>query len=96
MINEEEIKFVAQLARLKLEKEEEKLLVKDLLTILEYVNQLAQIDVSSIKIESDIRPQQQREDKVKLSLAKPDDLLSLAPARQDRYIQVKSVFKYES
>ena len=93
MIEKEEIQHIAQLARLKLKKEELESLGKDLETILEYVDQLKKLDVSGVELKEEAEAESLREDKVETALSSAKDLQSLAPSRKDTYISVKSVFQ---
>ncbi len=95
MISKEEVKRVAGLARLGLSDEEIEKFRKDLSSILDYINQLKELDVSGVEptTHSVFLENILREDEP----GKPDSeragrLLSAAPANQERYVKVKAIF----
>lgn len=96
MIKEKEVKYLAQLARLELTEKDIQKLEKDLVSILGYIDQLKEIDISQVELGEEAGERLLRKDEVQLSLSEADRLLSLAPSRQDRYIKVKSIFKHGS
>jgi len=96
MIKEKEVKYLAQLARLELTEKNIQKLEKDLVSILDYIDQLKEVDVSQVELGEEAEERSLRKDEVQLSLSEADRLLSLAPSRQDRYIKVKSIFKHGS
>ena len=96
MIEEKKIKDIAKLARLNLDTKELERLAKDLLAILDYIDQLNKLDVSAVNLEPDASRKHQREDLANSALSQQADLLSLAPDKEKGYIKVKSVFKHES
>lgn len=96
MIKEKEVKYLAQLARLELAERDLPKLEKDLASILNYVGQLKEVDVSKVEGKRKWPEANQRPDKAEPGLSTADQLLSLAPSIQDRCIKVKSVFKHGS
>lgn len=96
MMDKETIKHIAQLSRLKLEDKDEQKLGKDLVSILDYIDQLKKVDVSQVELGEEAEVMSLRKDEAQPPLSEADQLLSLAPSRQDRYIKVQSIFKHES
>jgi len=96
MIKEKEVKYLAQLARLELTEKDIQKLEKDLVSILDYIDQLKEVDVSQVELGGEAEAMSLRKDEAQLPLSEADQLLSLAPSRQDRYIKVKSIFKHGS
>jgi len=96
MIKEKEVKHLAQLARLELAEQDLPKLEKDLASILDYVGQLKKVDASKVEGKGKWPEANQRPDEARPGLSVADELLSLAPSIQDRYIKVKSVFKHGS
>lgn len=96
MIKKEEIKHIARLARLGLAEKEIGQLEKDLSLILDYVEQLKEVDVSKTKpmshsIEvSNVMRKDAQEEKIK---NKNEELLKTAPSVQKGYLKVKSIFE---
>lgn len=94
MIKKEEVKRIAQLARLGLTEKEIDQLGKDLSMILDYVEQLKEVDVSQTKpmshsIEvSNVMRKDVREEKIK---NKNEELLKAAPNTQSGYLKVHPV-----
>jgi len=95
MLEKEEVKHIAKLARLGLTAKEIEKMQKDLSLILNYFNLLKAIDVSGIEptfcsiSESGIIG---RNDEVKKeSLEEADKLIKAAPEKEERYIRVKEI-----
>lgn len=95
MLKKEEVEHIAKLARLGLTKKELEKMKRELSKILDYFEQLKEIDVSrvepathSVKVENVMREDEER-------LKKPKDqnkkLLDLVPERKDNYLKVKSI-----
>jgi len=63
---------------------------------LEYVGQLKEADASKVEGKRKWPEANQRPDEARPGLSAADQLLTLAPSIQDRYIKVKSVFKHGS
>jgi len=97
MIDKDQVKNIAELARLKVKDEEVEKIAEDLSSILDYVAELNSLDVSSVEptlhatsaknvFRSDDEPDEQDHE-----LA--EKLLNLAPDNEDGYIKVKSILK---
>lgn len=56
MINEKDVKYVADLARINLKADEMQALTKDLGNILQYINKLESLDISNIEPTSHAMP----------------------------------------
>jgi len=93
MLDEKEVKKVAELARLKLKSQEVQKLRKDLAKILDYIEKLKELDVSKVKPTSHSVElfNVERKDKTKSQPA--EKLIELFPEKKDRFLKVKSVFK---
>lgn len=76
MINDKDVKYIADLSRIHLKDSEIKHLTKDLEKILDYINKLENLDVSGVKPTSHVLPLKNvyREDVVKPSLSQEDAL----------------------
>ena len=95
MISKEEVKHIADLARLGLGEKEAEKFRKDLSSILDYIAQLKEVDVSgveptthSVLLENIVREDEKKD-------PNPEDankIIEAAPAREGRYVKVKSVF----
>lgn len=95
MINFEEVKHIADLARLDFEKEELLLLQKELSLILDYVDKLKEVDIEGIQpySHSPLLKNVLREDKAPLKKGEiKKDLVDLAPEKKDSFVKIKSVF----
>lgn len=90
-LTREDVLKLARLARLDITDEEADTYRTDLTNILQYVEQLQQADVSGLKPTSQVTglTNVTRDDSVQDYGTTPDDLLRLAPAKQDRQIKVK-------
>ncbi len=96
MMNFEEVKHIAKLARLDFEKEELLSLQKELSLILDYINKLKEVDVKGVEpyCYSSLLKNVFREDKAFFKNNEiKKDLLDLAPEKTDSFVKVKSVFK---
>jgi len=87
----DEVRHIASLARLELSPEEEKLLQGQLSAILDYVEQLKELDLAGVEpmthaLATDDRPSL-REDQVRPSLP-PEEALAGAPAREGTCFKV--------
>ena len=93
MLEEKDVKKVAELARLKLKSQEIKKFKKDLAKILDYIEKLKELDVSKVKptSHSAVLFNVKRKDEIKSQPA--DKLIELFPEKKDRFLKVKSVFK---
>jgi aspartyl-tRNA(Asn)/glutamyl-tRNA(Gln) amidotransferase subunit C len=95
MIDLEEVKHIAQLARIEFSEEELKDLEKDLSSILDYFHRLEEVNVDDVKLVSRLSKggKTMREDKPsKNNSQMSEKLLGLAPRTKSRFVKVKSVF----
>lgn len=96
MISKKEVKHIAKLARLYLDKKEEKKFQKELSSILDYVEKLKELDVSDVEPTSHSVALKNvvREDKVeKEDIEVVKKIRGLFPKIKDGYVKVKSVFE---
>ncbi len=93
-INEQDIKTVASLSRLRIREEEEHEVIAQLDKFLTYVENLQAIDTTNIEPTTYALPMQNvfREDKVKPSLDR-ELALSNAPLKEDGYFKVPRVLE---
>ncbi len=96
MIKKEDVRKVAQLARLGISVKEEEKFQKDLSSILGYIDLLNTVDVSGVKptyhpAESYFNKNVTRKD-VSENSEMADELIKAFPEEVDRYNKVKSVF----
>ena len=94
MISKEEVKRIAELARIKLKNEEVLKFQKELSLILDYIEQLKEVDISKIDLKKDLGKAQSvtREDKeIKKSLKQASKLMELAPDKKDNYLKTKQI-----
>lgn len=95
MIDKDQVKHIASLARLKVKDEEVDKLSKDLSAILDYVKELNKVDVSDVSptlsatSSENVFREDDEPDKQDVELAKK--LINLAPDSEDDYIKVKSI-----
>jgi len=91
-----EVRRIANLARLKLTAEEEELFRGQLSAVLEYVEQLAQLDVSEVEPMTHALAAGEapplRDDAVRPSLP-PDEALAAAPAREGTCFKVPRILE---
>ena len=97
MIDEKQVQHVAQLARLKLSEQELKRFSGQLSKILDYINQLNEVDTSSVEPMSHPLDLKNvfREDEVKPSLSR-DEALDNAPQRRQGFFLVPPVLEWAS
>lgn len=90
-LSKDEVLALARLAKLHLSDEEIAQYQKELGEILDYVEQLSDVDTEGLQPTSQVTGLENvtREDKVKDMQATADDLLQVAPQSNERYIQVK-------
>jgi len=90
-LTREDVLKLARLARLTLSDEEVERYCKELTEILHYVELLQNTDVTGLEPTSQVTglTNVTREDEVIDYGATPDDLLRLAPHKQDRHVKVK-------
>jgi len=94
MISKENVKHIAELARLGLSEKEINEMQKELSSILDYFEKIKKIDVSkieptshSVKVENVMR----KDEKVSGKSEHKKELVDLAPDSEKGYIKVKSV-----
>ena len=96
MLSLEEVRRIAALARLELSPEEERLFAGQLSAILEYVEQLKELDVSGVEPMTHALATGEapplRPDEVRPGLA-PDEALAAAPARAGTCFQVPRIIE---
>ncbi|HXA42383.1 MAG TPA: Asp-tRNA(Asn)/Glu-tRNA(Gln) amidotransferase subunit GatC [Candidatus Solibacter sp.] len=88
----EQVRHVAELARLGLSDDELEALAGELSSILEYIDQLEQLDTAAIAPTAQVGElvDVMREDEVLPSLD-PEDALRNAPSREDGYFRVRAM-----
>ncbi len=94
MISKEEVKRIAQLARIKLNSEEVLKFQKELSLILDYIEQLKEVDISKIDLKKDLGKAQSvtREDKeIEKSLKQASKLMELVPDKKNNYLKTKKI-----
>ncbi len=96
MIKEEEVKHIAKLARLGLEKEDIRKMEKELSKILDYIGKLKEVDVSgvepmshSVDVENVTSEDKEKPLGDKGAISKK--LLELMPERKEGYLKTKKV-----
>jgi aspartyl-tRNA(Asn)/glutamyl-tRNA(Gln) amidotransferase subunit C len=94
-LSRDDILKLAHLARLDISEEEIELYQKELSSILQYVEQIQNTDVSGLKPTTQVTglTNVMRDDEVQDYGVSPDDLLRLAPKTQDRQLKVKRMIK---
>lgn len=92
MLSSDEVKKVAQLARIELTDSEVEKFQKDLSAILDYVDELKAVDTEGLEIVSSVTGLENvaREDKAVL-IGYQEDIIANAPERKDKYYKVKSI-----
>jgi aspartyl-tRNA(Asn)/glutamyl-tRNA(Gln) amidotransferase subunit C len=92
MLSQDEVKKVALLARVELSDTEVEKFQKDLSSILDYVEELKQVDTEGLEIVSSVTGLEnvQREDKAVL-IDYQEEIMVNAPERKDNYYKVKSI-----
>lgn len=97
MLTDKEVKHIADLARIKINKKEQEALKKELSLILDYINKLQEVDTANTEptaqatgltnvFRKDDRPQT-------INPGLIDKLISQAPQRQNNYFKVKAILK---
>ena len=91
-ISKQQVKYIANLARLKITEKEKDLFASQLSNILEYIDKLNQLDTSGIEPTSHIIPINNifREDVVKVSLA-VEEIVRCAPTSKMSFFEVPKV-----
>lgn len=95
-IDENEVRHLAQLARIKLSDEEVPQLQKDLSRILEYVDALSQVNTDGlpeIAQVTGIKNSLRADEPAAASMEERAAILKNAPAAEGDYIKVREVFK---
>ncbi len=92
MLSKEEVKKIAGLARINLTEKEVEKFQKELSAILDYVNELKQVNVEGLKEIAQVTGlvNIQREDKV-LMAENHEDIFNNAPEMKDGYFKVKAI-----
>ncbi len=92
MLSEEEVKKVAEMARIELTGEEVSKFQKDLSSVLDYVDVLKEVNTDGLEIVSSVTGLEnvERADAPRL-IDYQDEILANAPERKDRYYKVKSI-----
>lgn len=92
MLSTEEVKKVAQLARIELSDSEVEKFQKDLSSVLDYVEELKAVDTDGLDIVASVTGLEnvQREDRAVL-VDYQEDIMANAPERKDKYYKVKSI-----
>lgn len=94
-ITDDVVKHVAKLSRLHLDDEQVGKFGKQLSAILDYVDQLSEVDVTGVQPTTHVLTSMKnvfREDEVRDSLS-PDEALANAPSRSDNFFKVPKVIK---
>ncbi len=93
-LSREQVLHIAELARLKLTDEETDLFVEQLSAILDYAQQLNDLDTDAIPPTAQVLSLRNvmREDEPQPCLT-PEEALANAPARQDDYFQVRAILE---
>ena len=93
MINKEEVKHIAKLARLGLTEKEIEQLQKELSSILDYFEKLKKVNISGIEptTHSILVKNVMRDDERRKSKVESRKLLDLAPETKESYLKVKSI-----
>lgn len=94
MLSEEEVKKVAEMARIELTDSEVAKFQKDLSSVLDYVDVLQEVNTDGLEIVSSVTGLENvtRPDVAKL-IDYQEDIIANAPERKDRYYKVKSILK---
>jgi aspartyl-tRNA(Asn)/glutamyl-tRNA(Gln) amidotransferase subunit C len=93
-ISKEEVDRIAKLARLNFDESEKPKLQKELSDILSYVDQLAEIETKPGDLEDiDSASINLMRDDVAINSDDPEEFLKQAPAREGKFIKVKSVLE---
>jgi aspartyl-tRNA(Asn)/glutamyl-tRNA(Gln) amidotransferase subunit C len=97
MITKEDVQHIAHLARIELTAEEEERFQHDLSAILQFVEQLNEVDTVGIEpmtggthLEQVVRKDEQLDTSIE---HRSPALIEAAPEKKDRWIQVRSVFE---
>ncbi len=94
MLSEEEVKKVAEMARIELTDSEVAKFQKDLSSVLDYVDVLQEVNTDGLEIVSSVTGLENvtRPDVAKL-IDYQEEIMANAPQTKDRYYKVKSILK---
>lgn len=94
IIDIEQVRYIAHLARLELSPEEEEKFTHQLGRILSYVEKLGELDTKNVPPTSHVLPIKNvfREDRLSFSLS-PEEALSNAPSKERGYFKVPKIVK---
>ncbi|MFA6295946.1 MAG: Asp-tRNA(Asn)/Glu-tRNA(Gln) amidotransferase subunit GatC [Patescibacteria group bacterium] len=92
IITKSEVEKVAKLARIKITEQEKEKFAKQLTGILDYVNQLSEVNTDNVKPTAQVTELKNvmRPDEIK-SFENPAELVESAPESRDRQVKVKSI-----
>ncbi len=92
MLTEEEVKKVAEMARIELSETEVAKFQKDLSSVLDYVDELKNVNTDGLEIVSSVTGLEnvQRPDEPIL-VDYQEEIMANAPERKDKYYKVKSI-----
>jgi len=98
-VTEKDVMYVAELANLELTAEESRAMVRDLSSILDYIERLNQLDTSYVPPMTQVSPQSsaavdlaQRDDSLRPCLAH-EDAMKNAPATDGQFFKVPKVIE---
>ena len=91
MLNEDEVKKLAELSRLEISKEEIKQVSSELSKILEYVGQISEAEAGDTRTKEALHNVWRNDENPHESGEFSDDLLAEAPKRKGDYVKVKKV-----
>jgi aspartyl-tRNA(Asn)/glutamyl-tRNA(Gln) amidotransferase subunit C len=95
-ISEEDVKKVARLARIKLTPDEVKKFQQELSSILEYVNQINEVDTSGVEFSSHTDlTNVYRKDTTEESLTREEATANREDSTKDGYFTIKSVLDHK-
>lgn len=92
MLSIEEVQKIAQLARIELADGEAEKFQKELSSVLDYVNELQQVNTDGLEIVSSVTGLEnvEREDEA-VMIDYQEEIMSNAPERKENYYKVKSI-----
>lgn len=94
MISKETVKHIAKLARIRLGSDEIAKFQKELSVILDYIEQLKEVDISGVDLKKGLGGAlgRMREDEVsEADIEEVAKLLKLAPSKKDNYLKTKRI-----
>jgi len=94
MISEQDVKHIAKLARLGLTPSEIKKMQKELSSILDYIEKLKEVDISTVEPSSHlirVENVMREDEESKKPKSKSQKLLELVPEKKAGYLKVKSI-----